>query len=98
MHHSGGVDRVAGLLSELGEEMEPGRLVEAARSASIPWAQRLGYLLDHVGAGDKAVLLREHVRAWARDLAKLSPVASAEGAPRSSDWRLYVNADIETEA
>ena len=98
MHHAGGVDRVAGLLSELGEEIEPRRLVEASKSASIPWAQRLGYLLDHVGAGDKAVLLREHVRERARNFAKLLPAASAEGATRSSDWRLYVNADIETEA
>ena len=65
---------------------------------SIPWGQRLGYLLDHVGAGDKAVLLREHVRKRARNFAKLLPAASAEGATRSSDWRLYVNADIETEA
>ena len=97
MHHAGGVDRVADLLSELGEEMEPRRLVEASKSASIPWAQRLGYLLDHVGAGDKAELLREHVRERARNFAKLLTAASAEGATRSSDWRLYVNADIETE-
>ena len=73
MHLAGGVNRVAGLLSELGEETEPGRLVEAARSASIPWAQRLGYLLDYVGAEDKAVLLREYVRERARNFAKLLP-------------------------
>ena len=97
MHHAGGVDRVAALLSELGEEMAPGRLVEASKSASILSAQRLGYLLEQVGAGDKAELLKEHVRKRARNFAKLLPGATAENAPRSGDWRLYVNADIETE-
>ena len=74
------------------------RLVEASRTASILWAQRLGYLLEHVGAADKAVLLKQHVRKGARNSTKLLPGASAEGAPRSKDWRLYVNASIETEA
>ena len=98
MHRAGGVDRVAGVLSELGEDMNPERLVEASRTASILWAQRLGYLLEHVGAADKAVLLKEHVRKGTRNSTKLLPGASAEGAPRSKDWRLYVNASIDTEA
>ena len=97
MHRAGGVDRVAGVLSELGEDMDPERLVEASRTASILWAQRLGYLLEHVGAADKAVLLKEHVRKGARNSTKLLPGARADGAPRSKDWRLYVNASIETE-
>lgn len=95
MRHAGGVDRVAALLSELGEEMDPDRLVEASKSASILWAQRLGYLLERVGAADKAEILKEHVRIRARNFAKLLPAATAEHAPRSVDWRLYVNADIE---
>ena len=98
MHRAGGVDRVAGVLSELGDDMDPERLVEASGSASILWAQRLGYLLEHVGAGDKAVLLKEHVRQRARNFTKLLPSASAEGALRSKDWRLFVNADVETDA
>lgn len=98
MHRAGGVDRVAGLLSELGDEIDPGRLVEASRSASILWAQRLGYLLEHVGAGDKALLLKEHVTRHARNYTKLLPGDDVEGAPRSKDWRLFVNANPEIEA
>ena len=98
MHHAGGVDRVAGLLYELGEAMDPSGLVNASKSAPIPWAQRLGYLLGRVGSGDKAVLLKEHVQERARNFTKLLPAASAENAPRSKDWRLYVNAAIEVEA
>ena len=97
MHRAGGVDRVAGVLLELGDDMDPKRLVEASKSTSILWAQRLGYLLEHVGAGDKAALLKEHVRECARNFTKLLPGTDAEGAPRSKDWRLFVNASIETE-
>ena len=85
MHRAGGVDRVAGVLSELGRDMDPERIVEASRTASILWAQRLGYVLEHVGAADKAVLLKEHVRKGARNSTKLLPGASADGAPRSKD-------------
>ena len=98
MHRAGGVDRVAGVLLELGDDMDPKRLVEASQSASILWAQRLGYLLEHVGARDSAALLKEHVRKRARNFTKLLPGADAEGARRSKDWRLLVNASIETEA
>ena len=98
MHRAGGVHRVAGVLAELGEDMDPKRLVDASRTASIPWAQRLGYLLDHVGAGDKALLLKDHVRTTARNFTRLLPDANADGAPRSKDWRLYINAHVETEA
>ena len=98
MQRAGGVDRVAGALSELGDELDPRRLVEASASASILWAQRLGYLLEHVGAGEKAVLLKERVRQRARNFTKLLPGADADGALRSKDWRLFVNASIEIEA
>ena len=54
MRRAGGVDRVAGVLSELGEDLDPERLVEASRAAPIVWAQRLGYLLEHVGAAQGA--------------------------------------------
>ncbi len=98
MHRAGGVDRVAGVLSELGDDIDAARLVEASKSASILWAQRLGYLLEHVGEGDKAVLLKEHVACNARNFTKLLPGTSAELARRSKDWRLFVNASVEIEA
>ena len=98
LHRAGGLDRVAGALSELSEDIDPERLVEASKSASILWAQRLGYLLEHVGALDRVVLLKEHVRQHARNYTKLLPAADAADAPRSKDWRLFVNASIEADA
>ncbi len=97
MHRAGGLDRVTGVLAELGDDLDPERLVEASASASILWAQRLGYLLEYVGAGNKAVLLKKHVRQRARNFTKLLPSASAAGAPRSKDWRLFVNAGVEAD-
>ena len=98
MGRAGGVDRVAGLLSELSEQMDPAMLVEAARSASVLWAQRLGFLLEHVGAGERCGPLKDHVRRRARNYTRLLPSATVEGASRSGDWRLHVNARVETEA
>ena len=80
------------------EDIDPKRLDEASRTASILRAQRLSYLLEHLGAADKAVLLKEHVRTGAGNFTTLLPGARAEDVPRSKDWRLYVNTSIETEA
>ena len=98
MGRAGGVDRVAGMLSELSEQMDPGLLVDAAQSASVLWAQRLGFLLELVGAGARCGPLKDHVRQRARHYTRLLPSAPAEGATRSGDWRLFVNARIEAEA
>ena len=98
MGRAGGVDRVAGMLSELSEQMDPVLLVNAARSASVLWAQRLGFLLEFVGAEDRCGPLKDHVRQRARNYTRLLPSARADGAARSGDWQLLVNARIEAEA
>ena len=98
MGRAGGVDRVAGMLSDLWEQMDAALLVEAARSASVLWAQRLGYLLEFVGAGAKCGPLKDHVRQRTRNYTRLLPSAPAEGATRSRDWRIVVNVPIEMEA
>jgi len=62
---AGGLDQVATILSELSERLDPEKLVSAAGSAPLPWAQRLGYLLERVGAQGKAAPLKAYVRARA---------------------------------
>ena len=98
MGRAGGVDRVAGILSELADQLDPVLLVDAVRSASVLWAQRLGFMLEFVGAGDRCDPLKEHVREHARNYTRLLPSAPADGASRSLDWRLLANASIEAEA
>ncbi|MDE0055399.1 MAG: type IV toxin-antitoxin system AbiEi family antitoxin [Gammaproteobacteria bacterium] len=98
MGRAGGVDRVAGMLLELSEQMDPVLLVDAARSAPALWAQRLGFLLEFVGAGQVCAPLRDHVRQSGRSYTRLLPSTSSQGAVRSREWRLVVNAPIEVEA
>ena len=96
MQRADGADRVAGLLSELGPALDPQRLVLAAETAPVPWAQRLGYLLELVGAGDRTGPLESHVERRAPNVAKLLPGAPAGTAPRSRRWRLPEPSPFET--
>ena len=95
---AGGLDQVATILSELAGRIDPDLLAVAARTAPVPWAQRLGYLLERIGAVDKTAPLKAHVRRCARDVAPLLPAGSRDRAPRAADWRLRINAEVEAEA
>ena len=75
-HRAGGLNQVAAVLSELAEPLDPEKLPAAAATASLPWAQRLGFLLEHVGANEKAAPLKAYV---ARARPRIS-TASAERA------------------
>lgn len=97
-HHVGGLEHAATVIAELAEQIDPERLVAAARTAPMPWAQRLGYLLDMAGEAEKAELLKHYVQEEARDIAPLIPAMPREGAVREAGWKLDVNADVEIEA
>ena len=97
-HHAGGLEHAATVIAELAERIDPERLVAAARTAPMPWAQRLGYLLDEAGEADKAELLKRHVQEEARDITPLIPAMPRAGAMRDAGWKLDVNADVEIEA
>jgi predicted transcriptional regulator of viral defense system len=96
-HRAGGIDRVATVLSELAERINSKKLAAAAAAAPVAWAQRLGYLLEHVGAGEKAVALRAYVRTHAHESTALVPSVPHESTPRHDDWKLYINSDVEAE-
>lgn len=98
VHRAGGLDQVATLLSELAEKIDPVLLATAAATAPVSWAQRLGYLLDLVGAADRTGPLRAYVAETARDLTPLLPGAPRAAAQRAPDWKLLVNATVEAEA
>jgi predicted transcriptional regulator of viral defense system len=96
--HVGGLDHVATVIQELAENIDPKRLASVARTAPMPWAQRLGYILETVDAADKALVLKEFIRKKARDMTPLLPSKSVGRARRNKDWHLYVNARVEAEA
>lgn len=91
----GGLDHVATVLSELAEVIDPDLLPDAARTAPATWGQRLGYLLEQVGASDKTAMLKTHVKQRARDHVPLLPGWPFDGTPRAADWRLRINSEIE---
>jgi predicted transcriptional regulator of viral defense system len=95
--HIGGLDQAATILGELAENLDTEKLVAAAKTAPIPWAQRLGYLLVKVGAGERTEALQSYVRQHARQTALLLPNAPSEDAARDNKWKLIVNADVEAE-
>lgn len=97
-NRAGGLDNVATVLSELAEKLDPVKLVSVAETAPLPWAQRLGYLLERVDASDKAAPLKEYVRARAHDSAKLLPKARSKKATRNETWKLLINATVEPES
>jgi predicted transcriptional regulator of viral defense system len=94
---AGGLNLVATVLSELGEKIDPAKLVAAADAAPIAWAQRLGFLLDQVGSAAKTGTLQEHVRAHVRNTTPLAPGRAFKNSPRDPKWKVYVNAAVETD-
>jgi predicted transcriptional regulator of viral defense system len=95
--NAGGLSQVATVLAELAERIDSKKLALAAETAPVPWLQRLGYVLDQVGASDKTKSLKELVRARAHE-----PVPLLSGAPyskttRNADWRIYANATVEVD-
>jgi predicted transcriptional regulator of viral defense system len=89
---------VAAVLADLAEAMKPSRLAAEARATGeVASTQRLGYLLDRVGAASLAEplarLVREH-RPWA---VALRPDRPAQGKSRDTRWNVLVNADVDVE-
>lgn len=95
--HAGGLDQVATVLVDLAERIDPSQLPTAAATAPLHWAQRLGYLLELVGAASTATSLKHYVRETARDYAPLVSAGPREGT-RSVDWKILVNAAVEIDA
>jgi predicted transcriptional regulator of viral defense system len=96
--HAGGLDNVATVLTELAEKIDPQRLVNGAELSPIAWAQRLGYLLDLAGSGQKAERLAEYVASHNPGSTPLDPAAPLNKKDRSKRWRVFVNVTVETEA
>ena len=94
----GGLDAVATILLDLAEKLDPAKLAALAPAVPLPWSQRLGYLLVHIDEAPRAQALKEYVRAHARDATVLqTPAHKEDPYPRSPDWKLILNADVEAE-
>ena len=94
-HQIGGLDQVVTIVSELADRLDAQKLVSAAQTAPLPWAQRLGYLLERAGAADKVASLKAYIHSVAPENAALLPQQSTVGKRRDVHWKLIVNADVE---
>ncbi len=95
--HAGGLAQVGTVLSELAERLDPEKLATAARTAPVPWAQRLGYLLERLGFDAKTPALKEYVRAHAKQWTLLLSKAPQKRSPGNKGWKLHVNSKVEAE-
>lgn len=92
---SGGLDNVATVLAELAETLNSGKLRDiAAKAGPIRWSQRLGFLLQLVGAKSKAHGLMRFVEETSPRMTKLDPQQSSNG-EKDRTWRVIVNTEVE---
>lgn len=93
--HCGGLSNVATVLAEFSSTLDPRRLAQAAPLSPLPWAQRLGYLLEAVDAAGCCAPLHRYVADHATSTTPLSPAHDTTGARRDSRWKLLVNVAVE---
>ena len=93
--YAGGLNNIAVVLAELAEKIDPHKLAATAQRADDPpTAQRLGFLLEHVGQQQKTEPLAE----WIHSLRVRTVRLQASGPLRdhkSKSWKLIVNEDVE---
>jgi len=95
VHHCVGLDNVATVLAELAEKIDAEKLRKLAGLSPIAWVQRLGYLLDLVGAQDKAQGIAGYVVEKRPVRTPLAPALKSTGAKMDSRWRVFVNTKVE---
>lgn len=94
---SAGLDNVATILAELAEQLDVGKLVEVARLSPTAWAQRLGYLLDLVGANNKTAALASYIEQEQPVATPLTRPTPFKGAEKNSRWLVMINTVVEAE-
>ncbi|OLB32626.1 MAG: hypothetical protein DMG41_10875 [Acidobacteria bacterium] len=93
--HAGGLNNIATVLADLAEKIDPEHLSEAARrDDDLPSAQRLGFLLEHIGEEAKVKPLAEWIKSSLPRTVYLRP-----GQPprrrKSARWKVIINEDVE---
>lgn len=98
-HQSGGLNHIATVLAELQESIKPDQLLTLAESQStLAWKQRLGYLLEVVGAPELADVLKKNLSQQKRvDYIPLIPGIEISNAARNVTWKIIENATVESD-
>jgi predicted transcriptional regulator of viral defense system len=97
---AGGLNHITTVLTELQESMKEDKLLALAKSQPIiAWKQRLGYLLEVVGAFKLADVLKNHL-AQQKRVDYIPLVSGLEESPeisRNSTWKIIENAIVESD-
>ncbi len=93
---AGGLSHVATVLAELGEKINPAKLVVAAEQVGeLAPVQRLGFLLDLAGREAVAERLWRWVEHRDPKVVPLAPGSGESVALRNARWRIAVNEKVE---
>lgn len=93
---AGGLNAVATMLFEMGDELRGARLEELLPVFPLAWSQRLGFLLDFLGYEKLARSLYvplQRLDDWR--VVPLSPHLTMDGGMLDEDWCIVVNDDLE---
>jgi len=93
-HDAGGLDNAVTVLAEMAEHLDSAKLVEIAGLSPMSWSQRLGYLLELIGAHGCAEGLAAYVAERRPVPALLSPSRPHHGLRQVSRWRLLPNESV----
>ena len=99
-YQAGGLNHISTILAELQESIKPDKLRMLTEIKSpLAWKQRLGYILEAIGASELADILKKHLAQQRRvDYIPLMPgLEKSQDVPRSSVWKLIENATIESD-
>jgi predicted transcriptional regulator of viral defense system len=95
---AGHLGNAATVLAELAEKMDAERLADIAKAeGDIYTAQRLGYLLEQVGAGKVGAALAAWIASLRPRFVPLRSDRPARRAAKDARWRVLVNEQIEAE-
>ncbi|MGA1826512.1 MAG: type IV toxin-antitoxin system AbiEi family antitoxin domain-containing protein [bacterium] len=95
----GGLNRVATVLHELADQMEPDTLLRVARkSCNISYIQRLGYLLEKILSRQKLVIpMKKWLQKQQLFRIPLKSGISTKGIPTDADWKVVINTNVESD-
>jgi predicted transcriptional regulator of viral defense system len=102
--HTGGMNNIATVLSELVESMNVHKLIELAEHlGERHQLQRLGYIIEKIDVMDDAIkanivdALAEYVSSHAKSYTPLAPNISKIGHSRCRKWKIIKNTDFESD-
>ena len=96
---SGGLNRVATVLEELSESIDPVKLLEAAKRYSpVTAVQRLGFLLENVlGMQNLSDPIKDYLKTVKHFPVLLRPQKKKPEMITGNDWKVVQNTEIETD-